>query len=746
MLLFTGVVAATVAAQRRNKTGNDVLDNLKQRFQCCLGRDEKAKPNAFCDDENEIKEYFKMTSNAPTFETQHDDDSSKAPVSVTASTAAETTSVESTSVETPADMPSSVEKSVATPADMPSSVEKSVATPAEKPVATPVEKPSAVEKPVETLVEMPSAVELTPVEIPVDDEGDKTPSTPKVEVDGLKTQSTQVVPASATFQTPSPGKKVYAQIASQASKACANKVVETSNSTAIATKYPKGKGKKVEQAFRIASNKSALTAKMSKKLKRLLKNDPWLLTARSSNMGSSCPDSYTLLMAAAYSGQLEAAEMILEALNSSNNKFSDMSLQFDRDNVGKCALHIAAQHGHKEMVELLLPLTMPVVGRAEDGAPILSPPPVDSMGRTPLGWAVTSQISKAKANKKWLEEKLYSPYDFSIQGQYHPPQDRTFLSPTLQVAYGTAEKPGRRIDMEDAMCQETWQQVLHMNDGSSSTVDFTLLGVCDGHGDGGEVSEFVATNVVPILRKNIENTSAGGSIVDMSSEEYWSNIWTATSIEVDAKLKLEKLDGGSTACFALISKDFIVVANTGDSRCILVKEEDGVKPLSFDHKPEDKIETDRVTKAGMEVVRMEFDGEVFYKIKKSSGNTLSVSRAYGDFDYKTNNDLGPEAQAVTCVPDVVVHHREQDQDQFLVLACDGIWDVMSNEDVHDFVKNQVQMMNEDAQEIDALLPEVGDALLDECLRKGSLDNMTAIVVSLKPDAEPLLLAPKALEF
>jgi serine/threonine protein phosphatase PrpC len=604
---------------------------------------------------------------------------------------------------------------------------------------TTTDMPSSVT--VETpAVEAPSTVEVEEPELEV-------PSTPTVIINNRPKvfRSTASIPA---IKTPSPSKKrVYAQKSLSAKKACADKVVETSNSTAKATKYPKGKGAKVEQAFRIASNKVALSPKMSKKLTKLLKNNPWLLTARSNNMGNSCPDSYTLLMAAAYGGQVEAANIVLEALGSAGHAFSELSLPLDRDHLGKCALHIAAQNGNMDLVDLLLPLTMPVIATADDGTPIRCDPPVDSRGMTPLGYAITSQSSKARANKKLMEEKLYTPYDFSIQGEYHSPQNRmTTLSPSLQVAVGTAEKPGRRVDMEDAMCQETWKQVLHVENGTS-TVDFTLLGVCDGHGDGGEVSEFVATHVAPILCKIIENDSAtDGNVVDLSSEEYWSKIWTATSIQLDAKLKSEKLDGGSTACFALISKDFIVVANTGDSRCILVQEEGGVKPLSFDHKPEDKIETDRVTKAGMEVARLEFGGEVYYKIKKSSGNTLSVARAYGDFDYKTNEDLGPEAQAVTCVPDVVVHRREQDQDQFLVLACDGIWDVMSNEDVHDFVKNEVEKMGENPLEVDALLPEIGDALLDKCLEKGSLDNMSAMVVSLKPDAEPLLLAPKKLVF
>lgn len=56
-----------------------------------------------------------------------------------------------------------------------------------------------------------------------------------------------------------------------------------------------------------------------------------------------------------------------------------------------------------------------------------------------------------------------------------------------------------------------------------------------------------------------------------------------------------------------------------------------------------------------------------------------MSRAFGDFVYKTSASLPPQEQQVTVFPDVHIEDRNA-ADQFLILACDGIWDVMTNEE------------------------------------------------------------------
>ena len=68
--------------------------------------------------------------------------------------------------------------------------------------------------------------------------------------------------------------------------------------------------------------------------------------------------------------------------------------------------------------------------------------------------------------------------------------------------------------------------------------------------------------------------------------------------------------------------------------------------------------------------------------------SLALSRALGDFVYKQNNEKKPEEQIVTAYPDVEVFELTSDH-EFVVLACDGIWDVLSNEEVLDFVRQRI---------------------------------------------------------
>lgn len=98
---------------------------------------------------------------------------------------------------------------------------------------------------------------------------------------------------------------------------------------------------------------------------------------------------------------------------------------------------------------------------------------------------------------------------------------------------------------------------------------------------------------------------------------------------------------------------------------------------------------------------------------------LAVSRALGDFQYKDRTDLPAEAQKITAAPDMTVITRAH-EDEFLILCCDGIWDVMTNEQVRDFVIDHLKGGFK--------APEICERLMDECLYKNSKDNMSVLLV------------------
>lgn len=88
--------------------------------------------------------------------------------------------------------------------------------------------------------------------------------------------------------------------------------------------------------------------------------------------------------------------------------------------------------------------------------------------------------------------------------------------------------------------------------------------------------------------------------------------------------------------------------------------------LSDDHKPENEDELIRIEGAGCDVT----DGRVAGK--------LSLSRAIGDLAYKQNKNLAVDKQAITCVPDVSKRARNLAEDSFVLMACDGVWDVLTS--------------------------------------------------------------------
>lgn len=138
-------------------------------------------------------------------------------------------------------------------------------------------------------------------------------------------------------------------------------------------------------------------------------------------------------------------------------------------------------------------------------------------------------------------------------------------------------------------------------------------------------------------------------------------------------------DSGCTAVVALLHGKDLYVANAGDSRCIVCRNGEAIE-MSFDHKPEDAPEKERILKAGGKVT---CDGRV--------NGGLNLSRAIGDHAYKQNKELSAREQMITALPDVKKLTILPKEDEFMVLACDGIWNFMSSQEVVDFVRPKIQV-------------------------------------------------------
>ena len=275
--------------------------------------------------------------------------------------------------------------------------------------------------------------------------------------------------------------------------------------------------------------------------------------------------------------------------------------------------------------------------------------------------------------------------------------------------YGVSAMQGWRVEMEDA----------HIAKGSIEGLeDHGFFAVFDGHG-GKEAALLSARDMMQKVREMPEYREYCSA--PSSDHALLGRAMTNAFLSIDVDLreqlwesdKLERPDhSGCTAIAAIVTPTHIVVANCGDSRSALaVASEDIAVPMSEDHKPNNPEEMERIHNAGGTVSMKRVDGD------------LAVSRALGDFQYKDRPDLKPEQQKVSPEPECRVHVRNLASDQALIIACDGIWDVMSNEQCCTYVAELIKTTGE----TDAGL--ICEELLDECLRKGSRDNMSAIVVA-----------------
>ncbi|GAB4854640.1 hypothetical protein Ancab_023222 [Ancistrocladus abbreviatus] len=315
-----------------------------------------------------------------------------------------------------------------------------------------------------------------------------------------------------------------------------------------------------------------------------------------------------------------------------------------------------------------------------------------------------------------------------------------------RVRYGLSSMQGWRATMEDAHAA--------FPDLDAST---SFFGVYDGHG-GKVVAKFCGKYLHEQMLKS-ESYSAGDSATSLRKAFFRMDEmmrgqrgWRELAILGD---KINKLSGmiegliwsprssngnekdddwgheegphsdflgptsGSTACVAVIRENQLVVANAGDSRCVISRKGQAYN-LSRDHKPDLEAERDRIIKAGG-----------FIHAGRVNGS-LNLTRAIGDMEFKQNKFLPAEKQIVTANPDINIVELGDDDD-FIVLACDGIWDCMSSQQLVDYIHEQLST--------ETKLSIVCERVLDKCLAPSTAcgegcDNMTMILVQFKKPVNP----------
>jgi len=288
---------------------------------------------------------------------------------------------------------------------------------------------------------------------------------------------------------------------------------------------------------------------------------------------------------------------------------------------------------------------------------------------------------------------------------------------------GVSAYQGSRCAMEDVFMMRLWAdiekdeedeppaKIQRLDDNCNKKLSF--FAVCDGHG-GSCAAEYVCEN----LMKNI--TSQRGF-----RKETESSILKGFAATENSFLELverKEMDGmlGTTVTMAIVIGHDLYVANVGDSEAVLCSKG---KPcvLTQVHIPSDPLETERIKNEGGLVMKdREGNMRLGHPVWNPNYVNLGVSRAIGDMYFKTSEFVGTKCSGLSAVPSVTKRKLTAD-DEFMIIASDGFWDVVKHGEAVEFVRARM------ASDSNQICKE----LIDLCQLRRSQDNITVLLVKFE---------------
>lgn len=283
--------------------------------------------------------------------------------------------------------------------------------------------------------------------------------------------------------------------------------------------------------------------------------------------------------------------------------------------------------------------------------------------------------------------------------------DKESFQPTFRS--GSCSEIGPKQYMEDEyICVDDLFQHLGTTNGFPSPGAF--YGVFDGHG---------GTDAASFTRKNILQFITEDSHFPDGVKRALKNAFVkADHALADAK-NLDQ-SSGTTALIALVLGRTMIIANAGDSRAVLGKRGRAIE-LSKDHKPNCTSERLRIEQLGGVI----YDGYL--------NGQLSVARALGDWHMKGAKGSECPLSSEPELEEVVL----TEEDEFLVIGCDGLWDVMSSQYAVTIVRKELMVHND---------PErCSRELVREALKRNSCDNLTVVVICFSAGPPPRIEVPRS---
>ncbi|KAK3228027.1 hypothetical protein Dsin_007889 [Dipteronia sinensis] len=288
------------------------------------------------------------------------------------------------------------------------------------------------------------------------------------------------------------------------------------------------------------------------------------------------------------------------------------------------------------------------------------------------------------------------------------------------ASHGLISVIGRQRVMEDAVAVAVVGEV----------ESFDFFAVYDGHG-GSYASEMCRDRLHLIIsneleerrrkrrrmtnRRDVEGGCGGGE----GGLEYWGEVMAASFAKMDVEVNNEEREypeavesEGSTAVVVMVGEEELLVANCGGSRAVMYRGGMAL-PLSRDHKPDRPDERERVETAGGMII----DSRVL--------GVLATSRSIGDRFLKPY---------VISEPEVTVSER-RGTDEFIVIASDGLWDIVSNEFACEVVRRclngELKLRFPENYTSGNRAAEAASLLAEMAIARGGKDNISVVVVELK---------------
>ena len=286
----------------------------------------------------------------------------------------------------------------------------------------------------------------------------------------------------------------------------------------------------------------------------------------------------------------------------------------------------------------------------------------------------------------------------------------------MKVIIHSYSTTGVRPQNEDAM-----EIINNLDLNNKSLIPILYAGVFDGHG-GGNISKTLIDSDKINISKYFTNLSSPIATNLSSSKSYNKKAIIPLFNRIQEKLKNYNIHSnkmGSTALISLLypkseksDKYNLKIINLGDTRATMCNEYNIAVQLSLDHKPHLLCEKYRIEQMGGELEYSEGDDP------RVGG--MSVSRSFGDLDNKY----------ISQIPDVFDYVL--DKEKFIILGCDGVWDVLSNQDAVDFVLDKYNKLKENKKQLSNFKAKseqnIANKLADYAIKKGSKDNISLYII------------------